>query len=97
MSRASQYQPTLHRPSHRKSVCGLPPCTPKSLRNSVTISVLPTLNVNCEVRKGLIVYVTIEEFSTLEIDNVLYYSLPLRENEGMDFAENSADDLVVSE
>ena len=62
-----------------------------------TAEQLKKQNVNCEVKKGLIVYVSVEEFSVIEIENVIYYSLAFRESEGMDFIENSADDLVISE
>ena len=50
-------------------------------------------DVNCEVRKGLIVYVTIEEFSVLEIDNVMFYSLALNESEAGDLAQTQTDDI----
>jgi len=53
-------------------------------------------NVNCEVRKGLVVYVTVDEFSTLEIEDVICYSLAFRESEGVDFVENSTDDSAAS-
>lgn len=54
-------------------------------------------NVSCEVRKSLIVYVTIEEFSALEIENVMFYSLALKDGEGMDMSETPVDDLIISE
>lgn len=50
-------------------------------------------NVNCEGRKGLVVYVTIDEFSILEIENVSFYSLALNENEAGDLTETQTDDI----
>lgn len=50
-------------------------------------------DVNCEVQKGLIVYVTIEEFSVLEIDNVMFYSLGLNESEAGDLSQAQTDDI----
>lgn len=50
-------------------------------------------NVNCEVRKGLIVYVTVDEFSALEIENAMFYSLALNEDEVGDLSKTQTEPL----
>ena len=52
-----------------------------------TAKQLKEQDISCEVRNGLILYVTIEEFSALEIDNVMFYGLATKESE--------ADDMVI--
>lgn len=51
--------------------------------------------VNCEIRSGLTVYMTAEEFASLEIDNVQFYSLALKDGEGMDMSDTPKDDVVT--
>ena len=58
-----------------------------------TAKQLKERNINCEVRKGLIVYVTVEEFSALEIEKVMFYSLALNEREVGDLAQTQTDDV----
>lgn len=52
-------------------------------------------NIPSEVRDGLIVYVTVAEFTSLEIDNVMFYSLALKDGEGEDMTEISSDDVAT--
>lgn len=58
-----------------------------------TAEKLKEQNVNCEVRKGLVVYLTVDEFSILEIENVSFYSLALNESEAGDLTETQTDDI----
>ena len=52
-------------------------------------------NIPSEVRDGLIVYVTVAELASLEIDNVMFYSLALKDGEGEDMTEISSDDVAT--
>lgn len=58
-----------------------------------TAKQLKERNINCEVRKGLIVYMTVDEFSALEIENVMFYSLALKESEVGDLTQTQTDDV----
>ena len=58
-----------------------------------TAKQLKERNINCEVREGLIVYVTVDEFSALEIENVMFYSLALNESEAGDVTQTQTDDV----
>ena len=62
---------------------------------SETCKHLTEKGVNCEIRNGLTVYMTAEEFATLEIDNVLFYSLAIKDSEGMDMSSTPKDDVVT--
>ncbi len=63
-----------------------------------TTKQLEKQNINCEKRNGtLVIYATAEEFSSLNIDNVLFYYLALKEDEGMDMSDISLDDVVITE
>lgn len=52
-------------------------------------------NISSEVRDGLIVYVSVAELISLEIDNAMFYSLKIKAGEGEDMAETSTDDVVT--
>ena len=54
-------------------------------------------NIPSEVRDGLIVYVTAAEFTSLEIDNVMFYSLAMKAEEGENVAETSTNDVVTED
>ena len=58
-----------------------------------TAEELKERNINCEVKKGLIVYVTVDEFSSLEIENAMFYSLALNEDEVGDLSVSQTDDV----
>lgn len=58
-----------------------------------TAKELKERNINCEVKKGLIVYVTVDEFSSLEIANAMFYSLALNEDEVGDLSVSQTDDV----
>ena len=58
-----------------------------------TAEELKERNINCEVKKGLIVYVTVDEFSSLEIANAMFYSLALNEDEVGDLSVSQTDDV----
>ncbi len=54
-------------------------------------------NISYEIRsdKGLVAYVTANQFSALKLDNVFFYSLAIKEVEGMDMSEICTDDIIT--
>ena len=55
-------------------------------------------NINYErtSETTLIIFATADELSNLSLDNVLYFGLALKDDEGMDMGESPADDFVIS-
>jgi len=64
---------------------------------SETCKHLTEKGVNCEIRNGLTLYMTAEEFAAFEIDNVQFYSLAIKDGEGMDMSETPKDDVVIQD
>lgn len=61
------------------------------------IKQLEKQNINYERRNEttLVFFVTADEFTFLSLDNVLHFGLALKDDQGMDMAENSADDFML--
>ncbi len=57
---------------------------------------LENQSVNYERRNGveLVIYATVKDFSSIEIDNVSFYSIAVKGDEGIDMSETSVDDVV---
>lgn len=65
-----------------------------------TYEKLKSQNISCEIRNelgGLILYLTVDEFSSLQIDKVMLYSLALKENDVENMTEIQVDDFVITE
>lgn len=65
-----------------------------------TYEQLKSQNINCEIRDelgGLILYLTVDEFSSLQIDEAILYSLALKENGAENMTEIQVDDFVITE
>lgn len=56
-------------------------------------------NINYErtSETTLIIFATADELSNLSLDNVLYFGLALKDDEGMDMGESPTDDFVIME
>ncbi len=60
-----------------------------------TCKQLKEQNIRCEVRDCLTVFVTADAFSSLKIENAMFYSLESKNGDGADQSEDS-DDKIVS-